>query len=644
MNCKKRRMFLLPLAALSLAGVASCGAKEDPTQKQMRGELDAYAQQIRDYASPFLGAEEAIKAFDEAYSSLEFDASLPLEENKKKMDPAVKTLLDSLQKEISPSYNASAKDISEFVYPATSSCAGMLKFNDVVGKSYGEMAVSLSAGRANYTAGKIAYPGSKAVYSLNTLHDIFSLSDSSLQKKMLDLKNPSEFYESSVASFNHDGRFVLTTHYSELAASYRSALGTPTEIEQEYLRFGTYSVGSQAKEGTNEYPIDVTLQDGSKMEFFFNTAKASVYLKNDVFESLLFAEIDEASSAGGGYGALGWDEGVKAYTNVAYGPHTMQALQEGDEGYDPKNPESETTLNDREKLDVYLPAGFDPKKEGGNGVIMFIHGGSWTSGEKEGVLSMAQYYSHLGYVTAAMNHTYATHKWEDGTVVGFMEIESEIQMAFAKIKAMSDENGWNLTKAATWGYSSGSHLAAWYAYDKGNEADAPIPVKLTFSMVGPMSFYLDCWTQSNKMPLGPQVAVIGLKDPNLFTPDEDKKDELTKQLEDVASGKVARSEINPMDYTPYDEATYQAKIDSISPLSFVKKGDAVPTILSETCLDDALISAEHGYQMEKALAEQHIDHDVIMYGNSDHLSAGNAECNAVFLKHSKEFLKKYFGY
>lgn len=82
----------------------------------------------------------------------------------------------------------------------------------------------------------------------------------------------------------------------------------------------------------------------------------------------------------------------------------------------------------------------------------------------------------------------------------------------------------------------GSHLAAWYAYDKGNEKDAPIPVVCTFSMVGPMSFYLDCWTSGKTMPLGPQVAVIALNDPKMFDLGIGNRKEGTTEYETYING------------------------------------------------------------------------------------------------------------
>ena len=112
----------------------------------------------------------------------------------------------------------------------------------------------------------------------------------------------------------------------------------------------------------------------------------------------------------------------------------------------------------------------------------------------------------------------------------------------------------------------------------------------------------------------------------------------------VLAGTKPRTELNEYDFTSYSKEEFDAKIDSISPLSFVKKGDAVPTVLAEACLDTMLISGEHGIQMEKALTEAGIDHTVVMFPNCDHMGSTNAECGNVYRAKYTEMLKKYFGY
>ena len=110
------------------------------------------------------------------------------------------------------------------------------------------------------------------------------------------------------------------------------------------------------------------------------------------------------------------------------------------------------------------------------------------------------------------------------------------------------------------------------------------------------------------------------------------------------AGELPRSALNEYDFTSYSKEEFDEKIDSISPLAFVKKGDAVPTVLAEACLDPMLISGEHGIQMEAALTEAGIEHTVVMFPNCDHMGSTNAECGNVYRAKYTEMVKKYFGY
>lgn len=123
-------------------------------------------------------------------------------------------------------------------------------------------------------------------------------------------------------------------------------------------------------------------------------------------------------------------------------------------------------------------------------------------------------YTNAGYITVAINYTYMGKKFEDGEVCTFLTMNDEIKAAFAKVKEMSEQYGWNITKAATTGYSAGCHLALYYAYTHGNEQDAPIPVVFASGLVGPLDFHQEYWKDT---PLsGPAIAASALNDPNIF--------------------------------------------------------------------------------------------------------------------------------
>ena len=705
-----KRLMALVLASVLMLGVSftvlsACGGNgADPADvaafEEYRTELAPY---VRNYNGVGTSAEQK-KLAQQAVNDIaktEYDSAKDLSENKGVVNAKLQSFREDLAKTLETPYEEDA-DLTdqlnifeiegETVGTRSPRYNGLLAnlflgaaTDDVSIYTMNVMLEVLGAGKASYSAGEIVLESTvlkpeggyqdMTIFTEGELNKILSLEDESLKEQMLGVTKVSQLYRSSVVSFVNDYTFVVTNHYTQLGCDYFNAtLGKEYVVGKEYYRFGTYDIAEQPLAGTNEYSMNAKFEDGTDMNFYINGATGMISRRDSTFAVIPYAIVDEASAATGGFDFdtddMSDDEyvisrGVTVMKDVKYGERTMQALPErtddNAEQYD-KEQADPSILTKRESFDIYIPKEetWKAHKEDCNGVILLIHGGSWTSGEKESMLNYARDWADKGYFAVSINHTYAGRQYDNGEVVTFHDIQNEINSAMQKVKDLSDEYGWNINKCATNCYSSGSHLAAWYAYDKGNEKDAPIPVVCTFSMVGPMSFHLDCWTSGTAMPLGPQVAVIGLQDAKLFdlgvgdlkegTPEyeeyinSDKYKKLSAQIEGVLNGTVERTELNEYDFTSYSKEEYDEKIDSISPLAFVKKGDAVPTVLAEACLDPMLISGEHGIQMEAALTEAGIEHTVVMFPNCDHMGSGNAECGNIYRAKYTEMVKKYFGY
>lgn len=56
---------------------------------------------------------------------------------------------------------------------------------------------------------------------------------------------------------------------------------------------------------------------------------------------------------------------------------------------------------ERNTLDLYIPPIADKGQE--QGVVLFLHGGSWTSGDKSSMAEECRTYADKGYLTATMN-------------------------------------------------------------------------------------------------------------------------------------------------------------------------------------------------------------------------------------------------
>ena len=518
-----------------------------------------------------------------------------------------------------------------------------IKYNNFGVAMFGDKATLLGAGRANFSAGAVVEGyKAEAVFTESVLNKLSGVKDGSLKLRLSEVEDISEILRSLIISFNADKRFVITVHFTALGAELMKALtGKEYITDTEYYAFGKFALHIR-DEDAEFYDCGVELDDGQKLDCVLNANDGLICVKNMIFKNIPTVIIDETQNATGGFDVK--PENVhysgEVFKDIRYGNRVMAKSVPDDINYAADQNESEQARTMRETLDLYVPENVDTARD--NALILCIHGGAWTGGDKSAYADACKYYASLGYFAATVNHTYAVRTYEDnGEKVTFDCILQEIDAAFAKIKSLSDDRDWNIKRAATTGYSSGSHLATLYAYSLGHREDAPIPVVFTFSMVGPMSFHLDFW-HYRTMPIGPQIAAFYINDPNLFTVPE--SGEAKEKFDAVAEGKAERSIINEYDYTKYDKATFDEKIGSISPLDYVKKGRAIPTVLAEAAMDTFLISAKHGTEMEKALAEAGIDHKVIIFPNTDHAGAGNAECGNVYRKYQKIFMKRYFGY
>ena len=91
-------------------------------------------------------------------------------------------------------------------------------------------------------------------------------------------------------------------------------------------------------------------------------------------------------------------------------------------------------------MDIFVPdSAYDREY---NGVILYVHGGSWTGGDKLERIGDCTRLARNGYITATMNYTLRT---EENGMTGLMMVD-EIQMAVQKLKDFSDEKGLNISQ------------------------------------------------------------------------------------------------------------------------------------------------------------------------------------------------------
>lgn len=104
--------------------------------------------------------------------------------------------------------------------------------------------------------------------------------------------------------------------------------------------------------------------------------------------------------------------------------------------------------NERQILDVYSPA------EGKNHpVIVWIHGGGWTKGNKNGVQQKAQAFTEKGFVFVSTNYRFVPN-------VTVQEMTADIAKAIRWAHDHAPEFGGDPNSIFVMGHSAGAHLAA----------------------------------------------------------------------------------------------------------------------------------------------------------------------------------------
>lgn len=136
------------------------------------------------------------------------------------------------------------------------------------------------------------------------------------------------------------------------------------------------------------------------------------------------------------------------------------------------------------KFDLYLPK--DNTKEN-YGLVVYLHAGGFTQGDKSGDVEMLSWLTKKGYVAVGINYTLRNETNEKSV----LSQSNEIKDAIPKVIEEAEKYGYHIDKMAIGGGSAGHALAMIYAYRDANVS--PVPVKLLFGAVGPSSFYAEDW-------------------------------------------------------------------------------------------------------------------------------------------------------
>ena len=249
-------------------------------------------------------------------------------------------------------------------------------------------------------------------------------------------------------------------------------------------------------------------------------------------------------------------------------------------------------------MDVYLPRLIDEGEP--QGVLLFIHGGSWSSGDKSDEAIRCRLLASLGYVTASINYTL----WTEETKYEYRvtDVLDEIDAAMLKLGGFLSERGIAVGKVALAGYSAGGHLALLYAYSRS--ATAPYSVAFVSSMAGPTDVSEAVWGRDMTKRVGTRLTGVEITDAMLDTGEAD--------------GLLA----------------------AVSPVSYVTP-DAPPTLLMHGG-KDTTVPVANAESLLATLGANGVRHDYVYMDRSDHILIQNPLAHLTYFKLLLGYCREYF--
>lgn len=260
---------------------------------------------------------------------------------------------------------------------------------------------------------------------------------------------------------------------------------------------------------------------------------------------------------------------------------------------------------DANKFDLYLPK--DSSKDN-YGLVVYLHAGGFTSGDKADDENMLAWLCSKGYVAAGINYTLRT----DTNNANVLLQSNEIKEAIPQVMEEAQKQGYNIDKMTVAGGSAGHALAMIYAYRDAKEAT--VPVVLTFGAVGPSSFYVEDW------------GVYGL--------DQDTEESRTAAA--YLFGVMGGVEITPDEI---QDGSYSEKMKAISAAEWVSH-NPIPTVVAYgTC--DKVQPFLASLRLKKALEENGVDYKYYELPHSGHGLQNNYKISEQWMESVDEYLNKY---
>lgn len=254
------------------------------------------------------------------------------------------------------------------------------------------------------------------------------------------------------------------------------------------------------------------------------------------------------------------------------------------------------------KFDLYVPA---DKTKNSYGLVVYLHAGGFTTGDKSDDKDMLQWLCSKGYVAAGINYTLRDDKNPNASV---LSQSNEIKASIPVIKEEAEKLGYKLDKMAVSGGSAGGTLAMLYAYRDAETS--PIPVKFLFEAVGPSSFFAEDWD------------VYGL----------DKNAKAAADLFGIMAGEEITEDM-------IVNKTYFDAVKNISGWAWVKE-NSVPTVVAYGA-HDKVCPFKTVKHLVDALEKNKVDYAYYELPHSGHALQNDYKIYRKYMESVDEYLAKY---
>ena len=269
---------------------------------------------------------------------------------------------------------------------------------------------------------------------------------------------------------------------------------------------------------------------------------------------------------------------------------------------------------EREVYDLYLPEDItDPKA---THLILFIHGGSWQSGDKKDGRYWCRNLASKGYTTASISYTLKTKNTDTDIVL----VNGQVKAAVGAIKAKCAELGITLADMATNGFSAGACQAMLYGW--GTESQYPgLPVKFIIQQSGPTTIDPAVWRNG-------EIHPIMLNSTGLDGSAKGDAEWISQFCGETVTEEMVK------------DGSAEAYWKKVSPYTFITDS-SVPVVFAYGVLDGIVPPASR-IILEQALQNHNVQYTCVIYENSGHMLACDLDKQRLFIECVDKYCAKYF--